>query len=178
MEEQLEKPRKRKGLFVVAAFTLAILALGIYLTREPALPYGFLKKHPVVETRQSKDGKLRIVVLKADMKAVWNDIRAEFSQKQIFSSTQYSNLNGITAESFTLGTSEGQLRVSNDLSFGDKGFNQNILGPELREGYCVVAFTRPVTLFDRLLAWMNKFFGGTKEKPETIEVMPPRTIHV
>lgn len=136
---------------------------GVMVTREPKTPYGFLNKYPISESKTSKDGKLRIVVLKGDITTIWNDIRTEFSGKRTFSSNGYMSINGIAAEYMSLGTEEGLIKVSNDLSFANEGFSTVMSSPELKTGYCAVAFTRPKTIFDRAMEWMRNFFSPSSK---------------
>ncbi len=178
------RPRRRVGVWILIG-VLALVGGGLlWATREPPTPYAFLNKHPIAERRESKDGKLRIVVLKADVEDVWRDIQTEFAGKPVFSSSGFVNVNGLAAEYKSLGTDEGLIKVSNDLGFANDGYNGNGFGmtvstPEVKPGYCAVAFTRPQTLFDKAIEWMRGFFGGSKAKPQEQPVPPPpRTIRV
>lgn len=176
------RPRRRVGVWILIGF-LALVGGGLlWATREPPTPYGFLNKHPIAERRESKDGKLRIVVLKADIEDVWRDIQAEFAGKPVFSSIGYVSVNGLAAEYKSLGTDEGLIKISNDLSFANGGYDGHSLTvstPEVKPGYCAVAFTRPKTLFDKAMEWMHGFFGGSKSKPQEQPTSPPpRTIRV
>lgn len=167
------------GIWILIGLVLVAGAFLVWATREPPTPYAFLNKHPIAERRESKDGRLRIVVLKADIEEVWRDVRAEFSSQSVMSSTGYVNINGLAAEYKSLGTKDGLVKVSTDLSFANEGYRSLGSAPEVKPGYCAVAFTRPKTIVDKALEWIHGFFGGTKTTPQEQPVPPPpRTIRV
>lgn len=177
MEEAVPKPRRRVGIYISIGLGILIAVVGVLITREPATPFAFLNKYPVAETRQSKDGKLRIVVFKGNIDTIWHEIQTEFSGQRTFTSTGYMNVNGISAEYKSIGTENGLIKASDDLGFANDGFGTYIVAPEKKDGYCAVAFTRPKTIFDNAMEWMRGFFNPPKAKEAPTE-QPPQTIRV
>lgn len=177
MDFEEPKPRRRVGIWIFVGLAILVAVGGILITREPATPFAFLNKYPVVETRQSKDGKLRIVVFKGNLETIWQEIRNEFSGQRTFVSSGYMNVNGVSAEYKSIGTENGLIKASDDLAFANDGFGTYIVAPEKKDGYCAVAFTRPKTIFDRAMEWMRGFFNPSKSKEEAASP-PPETIRV
>lgn len=177
MEEVEPKPKRRIGVWIMVGLAILIAIGGILITREPATPFAFLNKYPVAETRQSKDGKLRIVVFKGNLETIWQEIRTEFSGQRTFVSSGYMNVNGVSAEYKSIGTENGLIKASDDLAFANDGFGTYIVAPEKKDGYCAVAFTRPKTIFDRAMEWMRGFINPPKAKEAPSEA-PPQTIRV
>ena len=178
MDEVEPKPRRRLGRWILAASVFMVGGLLVWATREPPTPYAFLNKHPIAERRESKDNKLRIVVLKANVEDVWQDIRAEFKGRSVMSSSGYVNINGVGAEYKSIGTEDGMVKVSNDLGFADTGHQMVVTTPEVKPGYCAVAFTRPKTIIDRALEWMHGFFRKERPPREESTAPPPVSISV
>lgn len=177
MEEAVPKPRRRVGIYIVIGLGILIAVVGVLITREPATPFAFLNKYPVVETRKSKDGKLRIVVFKGNLDTIWDEIRTEVSGQRTFTATSYMNINGVSAEYKSIGTGDALIKASDDLAFANDGFGTSIVFPEKKDGYCAVAFTRPKTIFDKAMEWMRGFFNPPKAKEAPTE-QPPQTIRV
>jgi hypothetical protein len=162
-----QTPSKRRRLpWVWIGLAVVLIAGGILMTQEAASPYAFLNKYQVAEKRSSEDGKLRILVLKADVNAIWGDIQSEFRGRRVFASSGSLALNGSLTEYKSLGTDEGLIKVSNDLAFANDGFGTTLRDPEVKPGYCAVAFTRPKTIFDKAVDWIRNLFG-TPPPPKT-----------
>ncbi|MBC8063283.1 MAG: hypothetical protein H7Y17_00510 [Chlorobia bacterium] len=173
MESEETKPKRRTALWVTALMAAVLFGAGIWITREPPLPFQFLDKYPLAEKRSSRDGRLRIVVLRGDINDIWSDIRREYSGKRTFSSNGLMNVNGNVTEYRSLGTEDGLIKVSNDLSFANDGFGHTLNPTEVKPGYCAVAFTRPKTIFDRALEWIRRQFARPAANPTSSP-----TIHV
>jgi len=160
------KRRKLNPLiWIVGVVSVIAIVVGMISSVEAPTPFDFLNQFPVAERRVSKDGSLRIVVLKADMQSVWQEVRTHFSGKRTFSSSGLMNLNGQVTEYKSLGTDEGMIKVSNDLQFADDGFSAAFTTPSLKPGYCAVAFTRPKSILDKAMEWLQRLFNPPSKAP-------------
>ena len=171
MMERLDRLKKpRVGLLIFCGVAVALAGLGLWAMREPPTPFAFLNQFPVAERRSSADGTLRIVVLHGDLNSVWNQIRAEFKGKRMFTSSGLTSVNGLITEYRSLGTDQGMIKVSNDLSFANEGYGGTFQEPDLKPGYCAVAYTRPKTVLDEAVEWVRRVFS-----PRTPITPPPQS---
>ncbi|HJP82709.1 MAG TPA: hypothetical protein VJ835_04315 [Fimbriimonadaceae bacterium] len=145
-----------------------VLATVGFLMQEPPIPYGFISKFPIDARKNSTDGKMRVVILKAPVDEVIAAMDAELKSKAIMSGEAQTNFNGIQTRSATLVTPDGALTVSNNLDV-DAGPEQY---PSLKPGYCTVSYTRPKSYFDRAMEWIQNLFH--KQNPKPIRIAPVR----
>jgi hypothetical protein len=173
---ETEKPKSKRTLIWVAlGLTVALVSGGIFITREPTSPFPFLNKYQITERRSSEDGKLKILVLKADVSEVWQDVRNQFGGTRTYNLSGLTVSKGQVTEYRSITTGEGVIKVSNDLTFADDGFGMEINPQHVRPGYCAIAFTRPRTIFDRAMEWMRNTFKGP---PKPTSDPPPVKISV
>ena len=155
----MSKPVKR--FLILGAVLTVVLATVAFLMQEPPIPYGFITKFPIDSRRNSSDGAMRVVVLKASVDSVIEAMRSELKAKVIMSGESQTNFNGIQTRSATLVTQDGALTVSDNLEV-PAGPEEN---PLLRPGYCVVSYTRPKSYFDRAMEWIQNLFHKQNSKP-------------
>jgi len=161
---------KKAKWAIFGGAALLLVALLFVLTREPAPPFKFIAKYPLVESKETTDGR-RFVVLKGDMQDVARDAEAELGGDILVKGSSTSGFNDLITETRSFGTKKGSLSISSDISgatfdngqsFDSNGFmSMNRMAPGvLKEGYCAVAYTRPKSLFDRAIDWVRGLFGG------------------
>lgn len=163
--ENERAPRKKWVVWTTISLAVVFLVGGVLVTREPALPFPFLSRYEIVERRTSQDGKLKILVLKADVSTVWDDVVYQQKGRRSLGAGSLPNKGGFVTEYRSLTTKEGLIKISNDLSFANQGFGVEITAQNVKPGYCAVAFTRPKTLLDQAIEWMHEVLGKSKQKP-------------
>jgi hypothetical protein len=168
MESEESKKPRRTILWIGLACLCAVAAAVFWSSREPLPAYPFLKHFPIVEWRKSAEPGIRVAILKGDSEAVWKDAEGELSGKMMFNSSGMSNIDGVVLNYHSTQTENGVIKVSNDLNFAEgSGF------PELKNGYCAVAFTRPKSLLDRAVESIKKLMGIKEPDPNPqIDQMP------
>src|SRR5262249_40597374 len=114
MEQQEDRPRRKRFIWIFAVLAVIFGAVGFWITREAPTPFGFLNKYEVAEQRTSKDGKLRILVLKADPLEIWKSIQTQFTGQSVYTSTGFMNINGQGTSYRAMATTDGIIKVSDD----------------------------------------------------------------
>lgn len=157
--------RKRVRWLILGVLSLLLVTTMILITREPPPPYAFLSKYPVIEKKETKDGSLRFIVVKGNYDDVVRDATNELatSSNLRYSSSSMASLNGIEIKMQSVGSGEGRVTISTDLSgnglTGNMSFSD---GDPTKSGYCSIAYTRPKNLFDKMMDWVTGLFGQKK----------------
>lgn len=160
---------RAKTKWIVLGTGVLFAGAAFVLTSEPEPPYKFLKKFKNVERKTTEDGR-RFVIVEGDYDEVVKAARAELVSPTTFSyvTTGSYSFNEATTQYSSFNSSDGIVTICSDLSgkacrISTDGFMTPEMGdPDNKPGFCAISYTRPPSLFDRVLVWMRSFFGGSK----------------